>query len=156
MKLFPEIRIYRHHLSKNRKKKMPKPTDILQDIDPKSADSRARLAQLIMRLFEHWQLSDEDQAALLGLSTKSQMALENYRHGKPLANNMDLIDRAGHLLSIHKSLRLLYPHNMNIVYTWIKRPNKEFDNKSPLDVIKEKHFEGLRTISSYLTAALGR
>ncbi|EAT14449.1 antitoxin Xre-like helix-turn-helix domain-containing protein [Desulfuromonas acetoxidans] len=125
-------------------------TDNFQDIDLSNTDSRARLAQLITRLFEHWQLSDEDQAALLGLSTKNRSTLSRYRQGKPLANNMDLLDRAGHLLSIHKSLRILYPHNRSLAYQWISRPNKRFNNMSPLEIIKERHFEGLLTISHYL------
>nr|WP_320050057.1 MbcA/ParS/Xre antitoxin family protein [uncultured Desulfuromonas sp.] len=124
--------------------------DSIQGIDLTSTDSRVRLTQLIIRLFELWELSDEDQAALLGLSAKSRTTLNRYRRGSPMANSMDLIDRAGYLLSIHRSLRILYPRNRNLAYAWISKPNKRFNNKSPLSVIKEKHFGGLLAISRYL------
>ncbi len=119
-----------------------------------SIDSRIRLANLIMRLFELWELSSEDQSAMLGLSKNNQDTLNRYRNGEPFANDSDLIDRAGYLLSIHKALRILYPRNRDLVYRWIKMPNKAFANKSPLEVAKDKQIEGLTEISLYLDSAL--
>nr|WP_320050504.1 antitoxin Xre-like helix-turn-helix domain-containing protein [uncultured Desulfuromonas sp.] len=115
-----------------------------------SIETRRDLAKLITKLFEHWQLNNEDQAALLGLSPKSTNTLRRYRRGEPLANNIDLLDRVGHLLGIHKSLRLLYPRNRNLAYQWIRLPNKKFDDKSPLEIMKDRRFRGLISISRYL------
>ncbi len=111
-----------------------------ENFDLHSIETRRDLAKLVTKLFDHWQLSNEDQAALLGLSPKNTNTLRRYRHGEPLANNIDLLDRVGHLLGIHKGLRSLYPRNRNLVYRWIRLPNKEFNNKSPLEVMKERRF----------------
>lgn len=70
-------------------------------------DDRGPLAKMVMQLFEHWKLTTEDQLSLLGLSATNRSALTRYRKGEPLANTRDLLERAGHLLAIHKNLRLL-------------------------------------------------
>lgn len=127
-----------------------------ENLDLHSIETRRNLAKLVMKLFELWQLSNEDQAALLGLSPKSTNTLRHYRCGKPLANNIDLLDRVRHLLGIHKALRLLYPRNRNLVYRWISLPNEQFNNKKPLEVMREKRFEGLLIISRYLDICLSR
>jgi hypothetical protein len=67
---------------------------------------RGAIAQMLMQLFEHWQLETEEQLNSLGLSTDNRAALTRYRNGGPLSKNRDLIDRAGHLLGIHENLRL--------------------------------------------------
>ena len=127
-----------------------------ENFDLHSIETRRDLAKLVMKLFDHWQLNNEDQAALLGLSPKSTNTLRRYRRGQPLANNIDLLDRVGHLLRIHKNLRLLYPRNRSLVYRWITSPNKEFNNKTPLEVINQRRFEGLISISRYLDCTLNR
>ncbi len=124
--------------------------------DPHSVEYRTSLAKMIMNLFDLWELGNEDQAALLGLSTKGRMSLSRYRKGSPFADNQDLLDRAGHLLGIHKSLRLIFPHNKNLAYRWISQPNKRFENKSPLAIMKERRFEGLLAIRRYLDFERGR
>ena len=62
---------------------------------------RAELAKMVMTLFAHWQLSTEEQLALLGLSIANRAALARYRKGLPLAQSRDLLDRVGILLGIH-------------------------------------------------------
>ena len=135
---------------------MPQAARVNPVHDPHSTEYRASLAKMIMVLFDHWGLKTEDQAALLGLSTKGRTSLCRYRQGKPLADNQDLLDRAGHLLGIHKSLRLIFPRNKDLAYRWITQPNKRFSNKSPLDIIKERRFEGLLAIRRYLDFERGR
>lgn len=69
-----------------------------------------------MQLFEHWQLETVEQLHSLGLSTNNRASLARYRKGAPLSKNRDLLDRANHLLRIHKNLRLLFPHDRNLAY----------------------------------------
>ncbi len=135
---------------------MPQATQMDPTLDPHSPEYRASLAKMIMNLFEHWGLKTEDQAFLLGLSPKARTSLARYRKGKPFADNQDLLDRAGHLLGIHKSLRLIFPHNRELAYHWVTQPNKRFDNKAPLDIMKEHRFEGLLAIRRYLDFERGR
>lgn len=112
-------------------------------------ENRQRLARMITHLFDHWEISTKDQTALLGLSEKSRSTISRYRNGAPFANKQDLLGRAGHLLGIHKSLRLTFPNNIDLAYRWIKQPNRHFDGTRPLDVMKSG-YEGIITVRRYL------
>ena len=61
-----------------------------------------------------------------------------------------MLDRIGWLLSIHKSLRLLYPRNENIRYSWVKRRNQILDSRTPLEVMKKQGLIGIARVSRYL------
>jgi hypothetical protein len=119
-------------------------------------DSRVRLAKLVAKLFDHWQLSTPDQAALLGLSAESRSTVARYRRGEPLADNMDLLARAGHLLGIHKSLRIIFPHDPDLAYRWITTANQRFDGMAPVEVMKRYGFEGVLAVRRYLDFERGR
>jgi len=111
---------------------------------------------MTMKLFDHWGLSTEDQAALLGLAANNRAALSRYRKGEPIGSTRDQYERVGHLLGIHKNLRLLFPQNTDLAYRWMSAGNKAFDNLSPVDVIKEYGFAGLLMVRSYLDRARGQ
>jgi len=123
--------------------------------DVGSREARARLAAMVTRLLEHWQLSATEQAELLGLSTTSRSTLARYRNGEPLADSRDLLDRAGHLLGIHKSLRLLFPHDRDLAYRWITQPNRRLGAR-PVDLVIERGFEGLLALRRYLDFQRGQ
>jgi hypothetical protein len=118
-------------------------------------DTRVRLAGMIMRLFDRWELSAEDQCILLGLAPGARMSLSRYRHGQPLADNTDLLGRVGHLLGIHKALRIIFPYDRDLAYRWSTQPNKRFGGLRPLDVMKQG-YEGLLAIRRYLDFERGR
>jgi hypothetical protein len=118
-------------------------------------DARARLARMIVKLLDHWTLSTAEQSALLGLSAGSRSTLSRYRAGEPLADSRDLIDRAGHLLGIHKSLRILFPHDRDLAYRWMSTPNIRFGAR-PVDVVVEHGFEGLLAVRRYLDFQRGQ
>lgn len=120
-----------------------------QQFEKRKAD-RSKLARMMITLFTHWQLSTEDQLALLGLSTSNRGALTRYRKGKPLAPNRDLLERVGILLSIHKSLRLLFPKNRELAYTWMTQRNRAFEGMTPAESIKQWGFPGLLMVRAYL------
>ena len=116
---------------------------------------RGALAKMVMALLEHWKLSTEDQAALLGIASSNRAALSNYRSGKPIGTSRDQYERVGHLLGIHKSLRLLFPQNRDLAYRWMTTRNKVFDNLTPVDVVKEWGFTGLLMVRGYLDRTRG-
>jgi len=118
-------------------------------IEPGSREARGRLAAMVTKLLEHWRLSTAEQAEVLGLSTGSRSTLGRYRSGEPLADNRDLLDRAGHLLGIHKSLRLLFPHDRDLAYRWMTQSNRRLGAR-PVDLILEHGFEGLLALRRYL------
>jgi transcriptional regulator with XRE-family HTH domain len=118
-------------------------------VAPGSREARSRLAAMVTRLLEHWQLTAAEQAEVLGLSGGSRSTLARYRNGEPLADNRDLLDRTGHLLGIHKSLRLLFPHDRDLVYRWMAQPNRRLGAR-PVDLIVRHGFEGLLAVRRYL------
>ncbi|MGQ0710488.1 MAG: MbcA/ParS/Xre antitoxin family protein [Rhodoferax sp.] len=128
-------------------------TAVVHDIAP-SAD-KAALARMVMALFTHWQLGSEDQLSLLGLAQGNRAALARYRRGEALGASRDQAERVGHLLAIHKNLRLLFPHNRDLAYRWMSTRNRAFDNLSPVDVVREWGFAGLLMVRAYLDRARG-
>ena len=110
---------------------------------------------MVTRLFEHWALSSVEQSGVLGLSAASRTTLARYRAGEPLADNRDLLDRAGHLLGIHKSLRLLFPHDRDLAYRWMTAPNRRLGAR-PVDVVIVHGFEGLLAVRRYLDYQRGQ
>jgi hypothetical protein len=123
--------------------------------DLKARESRAQLARMIVQLLDHWQLNATDQSRLLGLSSQSRSTLARYRRGEPLADSADLLARAGHLLGIHKALRILFPHDRDLAYRWVSAPNRRFGERAPLDIMKQG-FEGLLAVRRYLDFERGR
>jgi transcriptional regulator with XRE-family HTH domain len=124
-------------------------------VDLRERKSREKLAKLVAALLEHWQLSPADQAALLGLSAQSRSTVARYRRGEPLGDSADLIARAGHLLGIHKALRILFPQDRDLAYRWVATPNRRFDGRAPLEIMKQG-FEGLLAVRRYLDFERGR
>jgi hypothetical protein len=95
-------------------------------------------------------LTPAHQLALLGYSPVSKSILWRFRKGLAmLPANKDKLDRIGWLLSIHKSLRILYPYNEDLVYRWIRTPNQRFAGKSPLNVMTGGP-KGLKNVFMYL------
>lgn len=109
------------------------------DLELTSYDNRSRLTRLVMSLFDHWDLSSSDQALLLGYPAKAHRTISRYRRG----------GRIDHLLDIHKSLRIIFPHDRDLAYRWVTTPNRRFDGKTPLDIMTTG-YEGLFTVHRYL------
>ena len=120
-----------------------------------AAQDRGALAKMVMTLLDHWKLTTEDQAALLGIAASNRAALTRYRKGEPIGTSRDQYERVGHLLGIHKNLRLLFPQNRELAYRWMSTRNKAFDNFTPVDIVKEWGFAGLLMVRSYLDRARG-
>ncbi len=129
--------------------------DIATDRQSGASQDREALARMVMRLFDHWQLSTEDQAALLGIAPGNRAALARYRRGAPIGASRDQYERVGHLLGIHKNLRLLFPRNRDLAYRWMSTRNQAFGNLTPVEAIREWGFAGLLMVRAYLDRARG-
>ncbi len=125
-------------------------------VDLRSRASRERLAKLVIALLDHWRLAPPDQAALLGLSAQSRSTIGRYRKGEPFADSADLLARAGHLLGIHKALRILFPQDRELAYRWITAPNRRFGGVAPVDIMKRHGYEGILAVRRYLDFERGR
>jgi hypothetical protein len=122
---------------------------------PAISEDRGALAKMVMTLLDHWKLPTDDQAALLGLATSNRSALMRYRKGEAIGTSRDQYERVGHLLGIHKNLRLLFPQNRDLAYRWMSTRNRAFDNLTPVDIVREWGFSGLLMVRAYLDRARG-
>ncbi|GAB2717718.1 antitoxin Xre/MbcA/ParS toxin-binding domain-containing protein [Halomonas garicola] len=89
---------------------------------------------MLINLFAYWQITTDEQLSLLGLAKDKQ---------KTLTHERDKLKRASVLLDIHKSLRLLFPHNRELVYGWMTQPNRAFNGATPVQIIDERGMVGL-------------
>lgn len=111
---------------------------------------------MIMKLFELWDLTTEEQLELLGKDRHARANLTRYRQpGATFGSNRDLLERVGHLLAIHKSLRIIFPHNRELVYLWPKAANHHFGYKTPIAIMQEYGYTGLLMIRTYLDRERG-
>jgi hypothetical protein len=131
-----------------RKEHKPRPS--------RDREKRAVLAKSAVRLFELWHLNSADSLALLGLSESNRIALQRYKSGEPLAANRDLLDRVGHLLAIHKSLKLLYPKNKEISEHWMTAPNRKFAGSPPIEVARRFGLPGIVMVRGTLDSMRGQ
>jgi hypothetical protein len=118
--------------------------------------TRERLGRIVVSLLDHWGLGPADQATLLGLSAQSRSTVARYRKGEPLADSADLLARVGHLLGIHKALRIMFPHDRDLAYRWVGAPNRRFGDVAPLEVMKKHGYEGILAVRRYLDFERGR
>ena len=125
-------------------------------LDLTTEASRAQLAPVIMRLFERWGLDTAQQLNLLGLSSTSRSMLSKYRQGAAVPGTRDSLDRIGWLLATHKALRLLYPFNETLRYTWIQHRHSAFGERTPLEVMIEGGLIGIARVARYLDWQRGR
>lgn len=111
-----------------------------------SRECRAALTEMVMRLFDLWQIRSTDQAALLNRSLGS---IRRYRSGGCISDDEEMYDRVATLLRIHKNLRILYPYNQDLVYSWVSFQNQAFGGAKPIEIMKEG-FDGLKRVRGYL------
>ena len=130
--------------------------DQAADVDLRARDGRERLARMVVALLDHWKLAPNDQALVLGLSAQSRSSIARYRRGEPFADSADLLARAGHLLGIHKALRILFPHDRDLAYAWVTTPNRRFADVAPLEIMKRHGYEGILAVRRYLDFERGR
>lgn len=123
-----------------------------QRFDPHSVDLRAAETQALLRLFDAWQLSREEQADLLGIEVRS---LEGYLDGRPLADDSVLLGRVAHLLAINKVLRLRYGERPDFLQEWLRLPNVRLAGRRPLDLMLASR-EGLSAMRRHLEREAGQ
>lgn len=104
-----------------------------------------QLRKMVTAIFEHWQLPSSDQLSLMG-------CLDRLSGG----DDSKEIERIGLLLRIHKSLRLLFPRNQELAYSWMSTPNKAFGGLTPVQHVERLDLSGLQQVSAYLEGQLGR
>ena len=102
-------------------------------------------------LTEEWSLTTDQQIVLLGSPARSTF-FKWKKEGRIISS--DIKERVSHLLSIHKSLNILFsdPKTAN---SWLRRPNKYFDEHSALDIMLGGKLRDIYTVRAYIDAQRG-
>lgn len=96
-------------------------------------EDREALGALLAELFDRWEISDDDRAALVGSKGEN----------------------AGLLISIHRQLSTYFPQNPELRYGWMTLPNRYFQGRSPIQYFHQAGPDSLIAILRYLECAVG-
>lgn len=94
------------------------------------------LGKAFWSLVNHYGFTREQQSILLGLPNYRQRLIRLEKE-QTIPKDVDKMNRVGLLLGIHKNLRILYPHNKEIVYDWMKYPQEILGGLIPIEFITE-------------------
>ena len=120
----------------------------------KSEGDRGAIAKAVFRLFDHWQLEEHEQIALLGLEDEGQQRLSTMRAESLLEATAELNERALALLRIFRFLGMLFPDHPDLARRWMKTPQPRLDERSALDAIKVQGLQGIRRVTVLLEEQL--
>lgn len=124
---------------------------IQHGIDFDDTEVRKTTAKMLMKLFSQWELDSAQKLALLGMSGNSRAQLNKFAQGQaPLSKGRDTQDRAANLLSIHKSLGMLYPFNPELRYGWVTRRNEMLGGRRPIDIMLDEGLVGILKMARFL------
>lgn len=124
-------------------------TDALDRPELLDPEHFSELAAVVLRVLDDWGLDSEQQSALLGFP----VAARRRRAHPSLPAHVDRVtlQRLSYVLTIERSVRMAFPHNMAMARYWVTTPHPLFDQRSPLQVMLSGGLEGMEQIVSYLT-----
>ncbi len=112
---------------------------------------RQVLTRVIVTILNSWNLDSMQQIKLLQLPEKTpRRMMRRYLERTPFPESEVTDERMEHLLGIADALRTSFPRNANMGPTWMRQPNRRFDDRSPLAIIVENGLAGLIDIRSHL------
>ncbi len=115
---------------------------------------RRLLATAIFRSFDHWQLSETEQLALLGMSIDQVTALREMRESGLIASSQDLASRTRALLRIYRYLGMVFLQDPVAAKKWMTDPNDRLSGDSPITRIQSKSDAGIRSVATLLEEQL--
>jgi len=111
-----------------------------------------KLGKAFWNIVRLYGFNRNEQALLLG-KTANRGTLSRYESEGSIPVEPDVFSRVGHLLGVHKSLRILFPHNREVVYQWMKTSRPEFGGQSAIEYIGLEELgtiERLASVRRYL------
>jgi Antitoxin Xre-like helix-turn-helix domain/Antitoxin Xre/MbcA/ParS C-terminal toxin-binding domain len=111
--------------------------------------------QSVLKIFDHWALSNTQQRILLGLHNEG--TFYNWKKNPKSATlTNDLLERTSYILGIWKALQILIPEH-RVSDSWITTPNHSdaFNGQSPLNRMMAGQVVDLAFVRQYLDAQRG-
>jgi hypothetical protein len=104
-----------------------------------------------MELLDSWDTNGEQKRVLLGLPEDMRARkLERYRQNEAFPDTDIVNEHLEHIVGIADALRTSFPRNLQMGSVWLKKPHKQFHNKTPLSVMTSRGLEGLIRVRSQL------
>ena len=105
-------------------------------------------------LAKTWQLSEQEQMKLLGLSSRS--TLHSWKSGRVTKVTRDTIERISYLLGIFKAINILLP-DPSRADEWMRLPNRAplFGGRSAMDRMTTGNIGDLYAVRQYLDGQRG-
>lgn len=119
-----------------------------------SDQDRRLLATAVFRLFDHWQLAEADQLALLGMKAEQLAVLREMRDSGVLTASAELLERVRALLKIYRYLSMLYPERSELAKKWMTSRNMRLEGHSPMQRIQAGGTAGIRAVTVLLEEQL--
>jgi len=120
-------------------------------VDAQRTDFRAtKLA--FFEIMRRWGVSDGDARVLLGHPSRS--TLYDYKKGEGGKPSPDTLERISYVLGAFKALRLIYNDDRD-AEAWMRRPNADFDGRSPLEHALLGRVVDLAEVRAYLDGVRG-
>lgn len=110
------------------------------------------MVRAVLRLFEHWQVSDAQARDILGGLAPRTYA--RWKAGEIGRIDRDLATRLSLLMGIHKGLRYLFT-DPERGYAWVGKPNGLLGGKSPVSIMAEGDMFSLARIRAFIDAERG-
>lgn len=127
-------------------------TQAVPDIPQVTVHEAEAMARAVVRLFEKWQVTDAEGREILGGLAARTYA--RWKAGEPGRIDRDLATRLSLLMGIHKGLRYLFSDRER-GYAWVKKPNRVFGDRTPVEVMAQGDMFSLARVRSYLDAERG-
>jgi Protein of unknown function (DUF2384) len=102
------------------------------------------------QIMDAWGVGADDARVLLG--SPAERTYYAWRQGNAVRVPMDTLRRVGYIAGIYKALQIVYsdPH---LADSWVKRPNRAFGGRSPLERMRGGDVADLAAVRSYVDAA---
>lgn len=116
-----------------------------------SVEERVSLTTTIMQVLDEWGLQSEHIVAVVGLPDKTpKRNIRKFREGASFPDTTVVMEHLEHLVGIITSLRTTYPMNPQMGTHWMRRSNRLFNQRPPLQVMVEDGLKGLVEVRSHL------
>jgi hypothetical protein len=108
---------------------------------------KSRLSIFLISVLSEWGISNADKVTLLALPAGTKpRAIQQYQQGTPLPEDEHVQTRVDHFVGIAEALRLAYPRNQQGGKLWLNRPNRHFNQRTPLSVMIEEGLSGITAV----------
>ena len=115
----------------------------------KESETRKALAEVVLALFERWELHELNQATLLGL-----VDVKSLKQGEPLPEDSAVLERVGHLMAIDRALMKRYPYQPKKRDRWISQPEPRLGDKTPLNFMLAGGIPAIREVRAVVESGI--